>query len=82
MMANITIRHLDDGLKVRLRVRAAEHGHSMEAEARLILRDALDSERPRTLADLAREMFGSAHGIALEPNPPAEAPRGPAAGGR
>lgn len=81
-MASITIRHLDDALKVRLRVRAAEHGHSMEQEARLILRDALDSERPRTLADLAREMFGAAHGIALEPYPAVEAPCGPAPSGR
>lgn len=71
-MASITIRNLEDGLKVRLRVRAAEHGRSMEEEARRVLREALDSERPRTLADLAREMFGAAHGIELEPRPAAE----------
>ena len=29
-MASITIRNLDDGLKRRLRIRAAEHGRSME----------------------------------------------------
>ena len=33
-MASITIRNLDEGLKQRLRVRAAERGHSMEQEAR------------------------------------------------
>ena len=33
-MASITIRNLDDGLKRRLRVRAAENGRSMEEEAR------------------------------------------------
>ena len=32
-MASITIRNLDDGLKRRLRVRAAENGRSMEEEA-------------------------------------------------
>jgi hypothetical protein len=29
-MATLTIRNFDDALKERLRVRAAEHGHSME----------------------------------------------------
>jgi len=37
-MASITIRNLDDDVKHRLRVRAAEHGRSMEEEARDILR--------------------------------------------
>ncbi|MGH6847586.1 MAG: FitA-like ribbon-helix-helix domain-containing protein [Methylocella sp.] len=35
-MSSITIRNLDQAIKERLRVRAAEHGHSMEAEARRI----------------------------------------------
>src|SRR5215207_9896615 len=37
-MASLTIRNIDDALKTRLRIRAAERGHSMEAEARRILR--------------------------------------------
>jgi plasmid stability protein len=40
-MASITIRNLEDGLKHRLRMRAARHGRSMEDEARQILRTAL-----------------------------------------
>lgn len=40
-MASITIRNLDDGVKMRLRIRAAEHGRSMEEEARVILRNAV-----------------------------------------
>ena len=36
-MASITIRSLDDEVKRRLRVRAAEHGRSMEEEVREIL---------------------------------------------
>ncbi len=68
-MASITIRNLEDGLKMRLRIRAAEHGRSMEEEVRCILRDVLDRERPRTLADLALELFGPEHGIDLEPHP-------------
>lgn len=44
-MANITIRNLDDDQK--LRVRAAEHGRSME-EARAVLR-RLVRQRPTNL---------------------------------
>lgn len=40
-MSTLTVRNLDDGLKARLRVRAAENGRSMEAEARAILRSTL-----------------------------------------
>ena len=69
-MASITIRSLEDGLKARLRIRAAEHGRSMEEEARCILRDALDRESPRNLADLALQLFGPERGVDLEPHPP------------
>ena len=34
--ASVTIRNLEDDLKRRLRIRAAEHGRSMEEEAREI----------------------------------------------
>lgn len=40
-MANITVRNLDDEVQKRLKQRAAEHGRSMEAEARSILTAAL-----------------------------------------
>ena len=36
-MATITIRNLDEKTKARLRVRAAQHGRSMEEEARTLL---------------------------------------------
>ena len=45
-MASITIRNLDDGLKRRLRVRAAENGRSMEEEARDILRRTVGEAPP------------------------------------
>jgi plasmid stability protein len=47
-MASITIRNLDDDIKQRLRVRAAEHGRSMEEEAREILRRVM-TEAPSNL---------------------------------
>ena len=42
-MASITIRKLDDRLKRRLRICAAEHGRSMEEEVRQILRQVIGS---------------------------------------
>ena len=73
-MASITIRNLDDDVKTRLRVRAAEHHRSMEEEVRIILRDALIGGRagPRTLAAFTRAYFTSIGGIELE-----LPPRGP-----
>jgi plasmid stability protein len=54
-MASITIRNLDDEIKQRLRVRAAEHGRSMEEEARDILRRVMsESASPRDLAAAIR----------------------------
>lgn len=44
-MATLTIRDLDDGVKQRLRVRAAENGVSMEAEVRAILSEAVREQR-------------------------------------
>ncbi|MEQ1882634.1 MAG: hypothetical protein ABL878_16885 [Burkholderiales bacterium] len=40
-MAVLTIRNIDDTIKSDLRVRAAQHGCSMEEEARRILAQAL-----------------------------------------
>ena len=44
-MASITVRNLDDEVKQKLRVRAAEHGCSMEAEVRAILAKAVVTDR-------------------------------------
>ncbi|MCY4239003.1 MAG: plasmid stabilization protein [Rhodospirillaceae bacterium] len=58
-MASITIRNLDNDVKKRLRVRAAQYHRSMEEEARIILRDAVNDRRavPRDLAKFTRECF-------------------------
>ena len=42
-MASLLIRNLDDRTKSRLRVQAAEHGQSMEEEARSILNSGVDN---------------------------------------
>jgi plasmid stability protein len=40
-VADVSIRNLDDRVRERLRVRAAAHGRSMEAEMRAILVEAV-----------------------------------------
>jgi plasmid stability protein len=45
-MATLTIRGVDDEVRERLRVRAAEHGRSTEAEVRAILLAALTPAAP------------------------------------
>ena len=75
-MASITIRKLDDRRKSQLKHRAVQHGCSMGEEARNILRDSLERERPETMADIARELFGPKHGFKLD-LPPRVASRPP-----
>lgn len=41
-MATLLIRNLDDSVRDKLRVRAAERGRSMEEEARTLLASAID----------------------------------------
>lgn len=58
-MAAISVRDLDDEVAARLKVRAARHGRSMEAEVRAILTDTVasgESGRPN-LAQAIREHF-------------------------
>ena len=67
-MASITVRDLDDGLKRRLRIRAAENGRSMEQEVRDILRAALEEEvaPTRNLGTAIHELFKPFGGVELE----------------
>ena len=67
-MASITVRNLDDGLKRRLRIRAAENGRSMEQEVRDILRVALEEEEAptRNLGTAIHELFKPFGGVELE----------------
>lgn len=78
-MSSITIRNLDPAIKERLRIRAAEHGHSMEAEARRILQTTLKApDRPpqRNLYERIRARVEPIGGIDLE-LPPREPTRDP-----
>ena len=74
----MTIRNLDDALKARLRVRAAQHGKSMEEEARDILRAALSTEPTpaRNMYEAIRQRVEPFGGIDL-PDIPREPMREP-----
>lgn len=66
-MASLTIRNIGDDLKRRLRIQAAEHGHSMEEEARVILRAALNEHgSPADLSCAIRARFAPLGGVELE----------------
>jgi antitoxin FitA len=71
-MPTLTIRNVGKTVKERLRVRAARHGHSMEAELRSILRDALREEHDGepNLAQAIRRRFAPLGGVELEIHPP------------
>jgi plasmid stability protein len=77
-MATLTIRNLDAAVKERLRVRAAQHGHSMEAEVREILQQTLkEQERPEVdLYQRIRSRFAPLGGVDLD-LPPRELAREP-----
>jgi plasmid stability protein len=56
-MATLTVRNLDQDLVRRLRIRAAEHGRSAEAEHREILRAALnDGEQTESRKQVAERL--------------------------
>lgn len=66
-MASITVRNLEDSVKARLRMRAAERGRSMEEEVRVILRDAVRSRtEPENLAQAIRARFAPLGGVELQ----------------
>ena len=73
-MASITIRQLEESTKRKLRVRAANHGRSMEQEAREILKSALSQadDPPKDLGKAIRDIFAPLGGVELK-----IPPRGP-----
>lgn len=69
-MASITIRRLDDSVKERLRVRASQHGRSMEEEVREILTVAVAPDISGvSLVSAIRALFEPLGGVELEEFP-------------
>lgn len=76
-MAALTIRNVDDALKQLLRIRAAQHGVSMEEEARRILREALaQAPQPKPFGQRLKQRFAEV-AEADFPLPPRHLPRTP-----
>ncbi len=75
-MATLTIRDLDEELRAQLRVRAARHGRSMEAEVRAILRDALTKPSAAgRLGSRVHQRFAAVGGLELDLPERCEPPR-------
>ncbi|WP_422527567.1 FitA-like ribbon-helix-helix domain-containing protein [Serratia fonticola] len=75
-MATITVRDLDDEIKELLRISAAKNGHSMEEEARMILKQAL-MKKPASsgLGTWMHQHFAEFGGVELDIPPRDEMPR-------
>ena len=73
-MASLTIRKLEETTKKRLRIRASRNGHSMEEEARRILKVALNeiTVGEPNLYEAIRRIIDPLGGVNLP-----EVPRGP-----
>lgn len=75
-MATLTVRGLDEETKTRLRVSAARHGRSMEAEVRAILREALPSRQTAGgFGSRIHARFAAVGGVELELPDRSEMPR-------
>ena len=77
-MATLTIRDLDDALKLKLRLRAASRNRSMEEEARQILRAAL-TETPAVRVSFVERVKSRFEGLGdvvlpVEPREPIRQP--------
>ena len=58
-MSSITVRNIEESIKVGLRIRAARHGCSMEQEVRNILQQTIAQEAPQQIsfAELVNRRF-------------------------
>jgi plasmid stability protein len=75
-MAAVSIRNLDETVRERLRIRAAAHGRSMEAEMRAILIAAV--EEPQDHKNVVESLvygFVALGGVDLRLSPRSEAAR-------
>lgn len=80
-MSAVSIRNLDDRVKERLRVRAARHNRSMEAEMRAILTDAVsEPDEGAGLFQALLDCFGKLGGVDLDIPARAARPRAPGLG--
>jgi antitoxin FitA len=75
-VAAVSIRDLDDSVREKLRVRAARHGRSMEAEMRAILTAAVrDEDSTQELFSALVDRFAELGGVDLDLPPRGTPPR-------
>ncbi|MFN7096844.1 MAG: FitA-like ribbon-helix-helix domain-containing protein [Gammaproteobacteria bacterium] len=67
-MASLSVRKLDDTIYEQLRIRAIQHGVSMEEEARQILSQAVSA--PQKISAVFRQHFGQKNGFDLNSSHP------------
>jgi plasmid stability protein len=65
-MATITIRNLNEETKKKIRLLAAQHGHSMEEEVRRILNRTVNQDDDTGLGTFISDQFQEIGGIDLE----------------
>jgi len=78
-MATLTIRDLEDGLDLGLRLRAARHNRSIEEEVRQILRQAVQADTAVPQQNQASRIRGRVAAVAgfelkITPREPARKP--------
>lgn len=66
-MRQITIRNIEDSVRLKLKTRAAAKGRSLEAELReILIRAASETEPSRNIGRSIRERFKRIGGVKLE----------------
>jgi plasmid stability protein len=68
-VTTLMVRSVEPAVKERLRVRAAQNGHSMEAELRSILNTVLAPSPELNLAEAIRRRVAAFGSVDLDPPP-------------
>jgi len=63
-MASLSVRKIDDKVVDKLRLRATQHGVSVEEEVRHIIEQAVSN--PEKLGEMAKKYFGASCGMELK----------------
>ena len=61
-MASVLVRNIEDDVKMKLQTRAKRNGHSLEAELRLVLKEAVVDEKAVGIGTKLVNLF-TEHGL-------------------
>ncbi len=65
-MGSLNVRNLSDATHQALRIQAARHGRSMEAEVRAILDDAVNQQKKPGIGSMLTSIGRDFHGVDLD----------------